>query len=128
MNTHSPKHSTKQKEPKAHEPAEHKKCPYCAEDVKAEAKKCKHCGEILDGEMRAKKEQEAKALHQKWSPGIAAVLSLFIPGAGQMYKGQVGNGLVWLVCTVLGYMFFVLPGLILHVCCIVGAASGDPSK
>lgn len=123
---HTAKHSPKP--PKEQEKAETKKCPYCAEDVKAEAKKCKHCGEILDEGMRAEKEKETKLLHPKWSPGVAAVLSLFIPGAGQMYKGQIGNGLVWLVCTVLGYMFFILPGLVIHICCIVGAASGDPSK
>jgi len=59
-----------------------------------------------------------------WSPGTAAVLSLVIPGAGQMYKGQVFNGLFWLLCVVIGYFMFIVPGVILHIFCIVGAASG----
>ena len=59
-----------------------------------------------------------------WSPGVAAVLSLVIPGAGQMYKGQVLNGLVWLVVVVIGYVMFIGPGVILHIFCILGAASG----
>lgn len=63
-----------------------------------------------------------------WSPGVAAVLSFFIPGLGQMYKGQVFNGLAWLAVTVVGYVALVVPGIILHLCCIVGAASGNPAK
>ncbi len=59
---------------------------------------------------------------------MAAVLSLVIPGAGQMYKGNVLRGLVWLFFTVLGYMAAVLPGIILHISCIFGAASGDPTE
>ena len=65
---------------------------------------------------------------QLWSPGIAAVLSLVIPGAGQMYKGQIANGLVWLICVVIGYFFLVIPGLILHFFCILGAAAGDSTQ
>ncbi len=99
-----------------------RRCPYCAEEILISAKKCKHCGEFLDPELRR------HVTGPKWNPGIAAILSLLIPGAGQMYKGQVGNGLVWFVVVVVGYVFFILPGLILHLCCIVGAASGDPNK
>ena len=64
----------------------------------------------------------------KWHPGVAAVLSLVIPGAGQMYKGQVVGGLLWLVATTVGYMLLVVPGLILHLVCILSAASGSPNE
>lgn len=64
----------------------------------------------------------------RYSPGLAAFLSFIFPGLGQMYKGQPINGVAWLVITLIGYMFFVLPGLVLHLCCILGAAMGDPYK
>src|SRR5262245_22818871 len=64
--------------------------------------------------------------HRRWSPGVAAVLSLFFPGLGQLYKGQLFNGLAWFIVVLAGYAFFVLPGLFLHFCCVIGAASGDP--
>ena len=59
-----------------------------------------------------------------WSPGVAGVLSLVIPGAGQIYKGQVFNGLLWLVVVVAGYIMLIVPGVILHILCILGAVSG----
>ena len=59
---------------------------------------------------------------------MAAVLSLVIPGAGQIYKGQVFNGLFWMAVVVTGYVFFLIPGVILHLLCIIGAASGNPFK
>lgn len=34
------------------------------------------------------------------SPGLAAVLSLFIPGVGQIYNGQLGKGLLILLLLV----------------------------
>jgi len=45
-----------------------------------------------------------------------------------MYKGNVGSGLLWLLAVVVGYMALVIPGLILHLICILTAASGDPTK
>jgi hypothetical protein len=40
-----------------------------------------------------------------------------------MYRGSIGSGLLWLVVVVVGYMMFVFPGVILHICCIFSAAS-----
>lgn len=31
--------------------------------------------------------------------GLAAVLSFFIPGVGQIYNGQFGWGILWLIVT-----------------------------
>jgi TM2 domain-containing membrane protein YozV len=33
------------------------------------------------------------------TPGIAAVLSLIIPGAGQFYNGRFLAGIIWLIVT-----------------------------
>jgi TM2 domain-containing membrane protein YozV len=66
--------------------------------------------------------------YQKWSPGVAAILSLFIPGVGQMYKGDVLTGILWMIIVTIGYFLLVVPGLILHLICILTAASGDPYK
>lgn len=56
------------------------------------------------------------------SPGLAAVLSLFIPGAGQLYAGRVVGALLWFLVVTAGYAL-LLPGLIMHLFCIVSAAS-----
>lgn len=108
---------------------ETKHCPYCSEYILASAQKCKHCGEFLDEKLRKERAKDvALPVVQKWSPGLAAVCSFIIPGLGQMYKGQVINGIFWLIVVIVGYCFFIVPGLILHLLCILGAASGDPWK
>ncbi len=58
--------------------------------------------------------------------GVAAVLSFFIPGLGQIYKGQLGEGFFWMVATAFGYLFFVFPGVVLHIMCIANAAGKFP--
>jgi TM2 domain-containing membrane protein YozV len=32
-------------------------------------------------------------------PGLAAVLSLIIPGVGQLYNGRILTGILWLIIT-----------------------------
>jgi TM2 domain-containing membrane protein YozV len=63
---------------------------------------------------------------QRWSPGLAAVLSFFLPGLGQLYKGQIFNGIVWFFMVMCGYAALILPGLILQFVCVLGALSGNP--
>jgi hypothetical protein len=57
-----------------------------------------------------------------YSPGAAAALSVVLPGAGHMYSDRVASGVRWMIVTILGYMCFFLPGLILHLLCIASAA------
>ncbi len=107
-----------------------KRCAYCAEEINIDAIKCKHCGEILDPEIKAARANQASTqiIIEKWNPGIAALLSFFLPGVGQMYKGDVGSGILWLIGVIIGYIFLIIPGIILHIICIINAASGDPYK
>jgi TM2 domain-containing membrane protein YozV len=103
-------------------------CPYCAEVIAAEAKKCKHCGEFLDPTLRQERTAPQVPQQKAWNPGTAAVLSFVIPGTGQMYKGRILAGLVWLVGVGIGYVAFVVPGVILHIACVYNAYSYDPNK
>jgi len=56
------------------------------------------------------------------SPVLAGVLSLVVPGAGQLYTGNVLSALLWFVLVTAGYTL-ILPGLFLHLFCIAFAAS-----
>lgn len=55
------------------------------------------------------------------SPGLAALLSLFVPGAGQLYTGRILAALLWFLVVTAGYAL-IIPGLILHLFNIVSAA------
>jgi len=70
--------------------------------------------------------EAAGHIHLRPSDTVAAVLSLFIPGAGQIYKGKTLIGIAWLVFTVLGYLTLVLPGMLLHFGCVFHAAAMAP--
>jgi hypothetical protein len=54
------------------------------------------------------------------SPVLAAVLSLLVPGAGQLYAGRLVSALLWFLVVSAGYAL-LLPGLVLHLFCIASA-------
>ena len=62
--------------------------------------------------------------HSK-NPVIAAILSFFIPGMGQVYNGQgFVKGLMYMIATLIGYMVLIIPGMIIWLYGIYNAYSG----
>ena len=52
------------------------------------------------------------------SPGLAAVFSVFLPGLGQVYSGQLVAGALWFLATSVSYWAVLLPGFLVHALCI----------
>jgi len=52
-------------------------------------------------------------------PALAAVLSLIIPGVGQLYNGRILAGILWLIIT--PGMWIGTGGLLGWVCHVVAA-------
>ena len=123
------------------------RCPFCSEVILVGAKKCKHCHEFLDFAMRdiqalrqpgavhapppppqtslAPLQQPQPVQIQQWTntnATQAALLSFFVPGLGQMCSGRVPAGLLWMMFTCLGYVCFIVPGIVLHILCVINAA------
>jgi TM2 domain-containing membrane protein YozV len=63
------------------------------------------------------------------SPGISAVLSVLIPGLGQVYNGSLVTGAVWFLGTSIGYSAVLVPGFLIHCaavwCAYRGARTWD---
>ena len=48
-------------------------------------------------------------------PGIAAVLSVLIPGLGHLYSGRLAAGAIWFLAASFGYWAILVPGFLIHV-------------
>jgi tetratricopeptide (TPR) repeat protein len=46
------------------------------------------------------------------NPSTAGVCSFFIPGLGQVYNGEAGKGLAFLIITPIATCFFLYPGIV----------------
>lgn len=55
-------------------------------------------------------------------PVSAAILSLFVPGLGQMTSGRLLAGLTWMIGICFGYSLLVVPGIVLHILCVLDAS------
>lgn len=60
--------------------------------------------------------------HREASPMLAALLTVFIPGAGHLYAGRFVSAVLWFLVVGAGYTL-LLPGLILHLFSIASAAN-----
>jgi len=48
------------------------------------------------------------------NPGVAAVLSFFICGLGQIYNGQIMKGIIMMVCYMIAWgLMYVLIGFVI---------------
>lgn len=53
---------------------------------------------------------------------FASIMSMMLPGLGQLMKGQIMPGIIWALAVGCGYFMYFWPGLIIHGFCILDAA------
>jgi TM2 domain-containing membrane protein YozV len=58
------------------------------------------------------------------SPGVAAVLSVVIPGLGQVYNGRLLIGATWFLAASFGYWAILVPGFLIHAASVWCAYRG----
>lgn len=63
----------------------------------------------------------AGAIKGSQKHGMPALLSFFIPGLGQMVKGQVGRGILIFIVFWIGVAMLVIPGVIVWIWQIMDA-------
>ncbi len=96
-------------------------CPYCQHTIHPDAKRCHSCRRVFpDGVWPVQRSRSPGAM------GVfAAFLSLFWPGLGHLARGRILSGIMWMVLVPLGYIMLLVPGLFLHLACIVNAYRDD---
>jgi hypothetical protein len=62
---------------------------------------------------------------QRWNRAISALLSLSIPGSGQLYSGKTVPALIWLPAVVTAYLALPALGVAAHGVCIFDAIERD---
>lgn len=81
-------------------------CFNCGNEIDEKAEICPKCG------VRVK---QVPIHGEIKSSGIAVILSFFIPGLGQIYNGQIGKGILFIIIGfILAMLIFVLIGFLLY--------------
>lgn len=99
-------------------------CPNCGKNT-PEGKFCEHCGASVQSAQTFQQQpaaaqpaftqQPAPPARAEKSSGLAAILSFLFTGSGQVYNGQLGRGIGFFVGALIGYMIFVIPGVIVWI-------------
>lgn len=99
-------------------------CENCGATIKPGDQFCENCGAALGAATVEPKPAQtvsstpppATAGGQgEKNPILAAIASLLFSGLGQVYNGSLGKGMLIFFGTIIGYMIFVIPGLIVLV-------------
>ncbi len=107
-------------------------CPYCGTKSNINEKLCQNCGASMSPSSNVcnqcgavggiKKENPVRReipQQQIKNPGVAAVLSFFIVGLGQIYNGEIGKGIAllifWGIAIALSVILIGIPLLIILV-------------
>jgi len=86
-------------------------CPGCGTEVVESAEICPKCGTRVNARKRSEfpRRADGELVIGEKSTGIAVILGFFIIGAGLMYAGRVGLGVLHLVLSILFCWTIVVP-------------------
>ena len=85
-----------------------KVCQHCQAQIDAATEICPKCG------IRVAPAPQT-FIQEKKSTGIAAIASVILPGLGQIYNGQIGKGIMFIILAIIfGVLVILLIGLILY--------------
>lgn len=85
-------------------------CSNCGNEIDEKAEICPKCG------VRVKPIPVSVPIStEKKSSGIAAIASFLIPGLGQIYNGEIGKGIMFIIIAVVfALLMLVVIGFILY--------------
>jgi len=113
-------------------------CAKCGQKCVPSARYCAKCGHRLSTAPNEEPDvviQQANVYVEQpyyeqrprlWSPLVACLFSLLIPGLGQLYKGNPFSGFTWFMLVCLAYCLFTPFGVLMHLLCVIFATLGDP--
>jgi TM2 domain-containing membrane protein YozV len=79
-------------------------CSKCGQANADDARYCRFCATTLAPETQ----QRVVVVRPAKSPGVAAVLSFFVCGLGQIYNGQIGKGIAMIIAYLISWYLCVL--------------------
>lgn len=95
-------------------------CSSCGKEIAESTKFCPSCGKaVISNASSPIQSQTIQIQNQIKNPGLAALLSFFISGAGQIYNGQLGKGIIAFISTTLTLVVGIMGNLILIVISII---------
>lgn len=53
---------------------------------------------------------------------MAGIASFFCPGLGHLIHGRPFQAILWFLLVLIGYFALIVPGIILHLLCILDAS------